>query len=114
MNTQIKDISSRFQARYLKCLKKALADARQFLQKNPGQYAELELHKLKSILYATMGQLWTNAERLMTIHRMLRELFSIVSLLSNGKERERQAGLQIIDELEMRLQTIFRDDGVPE
>jgi len=80
----------------------ALAETRALLKGSKGAARDDEIHHVKSLLYAALERLGMTAERLFSVQRMLRELFSIVTSSYDFKDRERKVGLQILDEIEER------------
>ena len=88
---------------HLSCLLKAIDRTQQLLAQDAALQDHDKIHSAKSVLYAAIEQMGTRAERLFSVQRMLRELFSIVNsqYLSPGHEKE--AGLQILEELKERF-----------
>ncbi len=64
-----------------------------------------EIHSVKSILYAAIERMGMRAEQIIYSQRLLRELFSIVTLKDDLREYEKQVGFQILEELNKRLRT---------
>lgn len=84
-------------------LKRAVSETEKYFEKESAEGLELEMHKVKSVLYAAIETLGIQSERLVTIQRMLREIFTIVALQGDSRSHEKAVGLQILRELEDRL-----------
>lgn len=63
-----------------------------------------ELHDIKSKLYVTIERIGMKAERMIYSQRLLRELFSIINARPDMSDHEKQAALQILEELCRRYQ----------
>lgn len=89
---------------HLRTLRRALDNAHQLLTQTEMKADNDEVHRIKSVLYVAIEQMSMKAEKLFYSHRLLRELFSIVTMKGDIKEHERLAGLQILQELDERCQ----------
>ncbi len=65
-----------------------------------GKTEDVEVHEMKSLLYAAVERTGFELNRLYTIQRLLRELFGIVSIGADLRDYERKAGLQILNDLQ--------------
>lgn len=63
-----------------------------------------EIHSVKSVLYAAIERMGMKAEQIIYSQRLLRELFSIVTLKGDLRDYEKQVGFQILEELSKRFQ----------
>lgn len=61
---------------------------------------DVEIHEIKSLLYAAIERTGIELNRLHAIQRLLRELFGLVSIGKDIREYERKAGLQILEDLQ--------------
>ena len=82
---------------------RAIDGARRVLKTQAVAIESEELHKLKSVFYVAVERLGMRADRLFSLQRQLRELFSMVNMRVAMTEFERQAALQLINEIEKRL-----------
>ena len=80
----------------------ALHKVRGLLENSRGRVEEVETHAVKSLLYAAVEQTRIKADELLSLQRMLRELFVIVTASGDLRDYERNVGLQILDELAAR------------
>ncbi|OGW84451.1 MAG: hypothetical protein A3C35_02880 [Omnitrophica bacterium RIFCSPHIGHO2_02_FULL_46_11] len=95
-------MKSLYEAREITVLHRALMSVRRLLSRSNQSIQADEIHKAKSLLYAALERLGTKTEKLFSVQRMIRELFSIVMSSCDSEEREKKIGLQILDDIEQR------------
>ena len=91
---------------HLRCLIKAIDRTHQLLAQEGGSQDYDQIHSAKSILYAAIEQMGMRGERIFAIQRMLRELLSIVNSQYASPGREKEVGLQILQELKKRFPSL--------
>lgn len=95
---------------HVKALIRALEKTREILNCNRIDYDEI--HSAKSILYVAIERMGMKAEKIIYSQRLLRELFSIVMTKADLRDHEKQAALQIIEELNQRYQCELFDQKI--
>lgn len=99
--------SEKTEGNHLRCLLKALERVQLLLAEDSALQDYGKIHSVKSILYAAIEQMGMRAERFFSIQRMLRELLSIVNAQYDSPGREKEVGLQILQELKNRFPSLF-------
>ncbi len=89
---------------------RAISGARRVLNSQAQEVKSDELHHLKSVFYVAVERLGMRADRLFSLQRQLREVFAMINMRVAMNEFEKQAALQLIDELESRLRTEFPEN----
>ena len=91
---------------HLRCLKKAIERMQNLLAQEEALRDYDQIHSAKSILYAAIEQMGMRGERIFTVQRMLRELLSILTTQYHSPGHDKQVGLQILEELRTRTQSL--------
>lgn len=88
----------------IQTVNQALKKIKELLERCPDMVTDDELHAVKSTLYVAIERMGMEMERLGYSQRLMREIFSIVNMKADMKEYERRMGLQILENIEKRIQ----------